>query len=60
MSEYSALARKRYYQYIRQKQKESLIHRLAALILLISHALIGIVQWADIKKARIIERINVD
>jgi hypothetical protein len=60
VSKYSVLAAKRYRQYIREKQKESLIHRLVALILLILNALIRTVQRSGIKKARTVEKINVD
>ncbi|MDQ3969080.1 MAG: hypothetical protein M3275_11880 [Thermoproteota archaeon] len=60
MSEYSELAAKRYRQYISQKQKESLIHGLVTLVLRILHALVGTLQQASIKKARRVEKINVE
>jgi hypothetical protein len=59
MSEYSAVAAKRYRQHMWQKQKESLIHRLVTLVLRILHTLIRTLQQASIKKARRIEKINV-
>jgi hypothetical protein len=60
MSEYSAIAAKRYRQHMWQKQKESLIHRLVTLVLRILHALITTLPEASIKKARRIEKINVE
>ena len=60
MSEYSAVAAKRYRQHVWQKQKESLIHRLVTLVLRILHTLIRTLQQASIKKARRIEKINVE
>jgi hypothetical protein len=60
MSEYSALAAKRYRQHIWQKQKESLIQGLVTLVLRILHALIRTLQQASIKKARRVEKINVE
>ncbi|MDQ4014530.1 MAG: hypothetical protein M3136_02060 [Thermoproteota archaeon] len=60
MSEYAELAAKRYRQYISQKQKQSLIHRLVTLVLRILHALVGALQQARIKKARRVEKISVE
>jgi hypothetical protein len=60
MSEYSAIAAKRYRQHMWQKQKESLIHGLVTLVLRILHALITTLPEASIKKARRIEKINVE
>jgi hypothetical protein len=60
MSEYSELAAKHYRQYIWQKQKESWIHRLVALVLRILHALDRALQQASIKKARRVEKVNVE
>jgi hypothetical protein len=60
MSENSAIAAKRYRQHMRQKQKESLIHALVNLALRILHALIRILPQASIKKARRVEKINVE
>lgn len=59
MSEYSAVAAKRYRKYKRQKQKESFIHWLAMLVLRILHALIRTLEWANIKEARRVEKIDV-
>ncbi len=60
MSEYSALVARRYRQYRRRKQNESLIHRLVNLVLRILHALIITLQKASIKKVRRVEKINVE
>lgn len=60
MSENSAIAAKRYRQHMLQKQKESLIHALVTLVLRILHALIRILPQARIKKARRVEKINVE
>ncbi|MDP8889180.1 MAG: hypothetical protein M3M89_06090 [Thermoproteota archaeon] len=60
MSEYSALAAKRYRQYMWQKQKESLMHGLVTLVLRILHSLIRTLQQAGIKKAQRVEKINVE
>lgn len=60
MSEYSAVAAKRYRQYKRQKQKESFVHWLVTLVLRILHALIRTLQRANIKKTRRVEKINVE
>jgi cell division septal protein FtsQ len=60
VSEYSELAAKRYRQYISQKQKESLIHRLVTLVLRILHALVGTLEQASIKKVRRVEKISVE
>jgi hypothetical protein len=61
MAEYSALAAKRYRQYMRRrKQNESLIRRLATLLLRILHALIKILQQTGLKKARTIQKIYVE
>jgi hypothetical protein len=60
MSQYSAVAAKRYREYKRQKQKESFIHWMVTLVLRILHALIRTLQRANIKKARRVEKINVE
>jgi hypothetical protein len=60
MPEYSAIAAKRYRQHMRQKQKEYLIHGLVTLVLRILHALIRTLEQASIKKARRVEKINVE
>ncbi|HEX6252737.1 MAG TPA: hypothetical protein VFZ55_00825 [Nitrososphaera sp.] len=60
MSEYSAVAAKRYRQHLWQKRKESLIHGLVTLVLRILHALIRTLQQASIKKARRVEKVNVE
>jgi hypothetical protein len=59
MPEYSAVAVKRYRRYKRQKQKESFIHWIVMLVLHILHALIRTLEWANIKKARRVEKIDV-
>jgi len=59
MSEYSAIAVKRYSEYKRQKQKESFIHGLVTRVLRILNALIRTLQRANIMKARKVEKINV-
>ncbi|HWS20172.1 MAG TPA: hypothetical protein VN239_05745 [Nitrososphaera sp.] len=60
MSQYSAVAAKRYREYKRQKQKESFIHWMVTLVLRILHALIRTLQRANMKKARRVEKINVE
>ena len=60
MSEYSVIAAKRYRQHMWQKQKESLIHGLITLILSILYALTRTLAKANIKKARRVEKINVE
>jgi hypothetical protein len=59
MSEYSAIAAKRYREYKRQKQNESFIHGLVTLVLRILNALVRTLQRAKIMKARKVEKINV-
>ena len=60
MSKYSELAAKHYRQYMWQKQKESWIHGLITLVLRILHALDKTLQQASIKKARRVEKVNVE
>jgi hypothetical protein len=60
MAEYSALAAKRYRQYMRQKQNESLISSLVTLVLRILHALIKTIQKTGLKKARRVQKIDVE
>ncbi|MDQ3561430.1 MAG: hypothetical protein M3269_02460 [Thermoproteota archaeon] len=60
MAEYSALAAKRYRQYMRRKQNESLIRRLVTLILRILHVLIETLQRTRLKKARKVQKIDVE
>ncbi|MDQ3853473.1 MAG: hypothetical protein M3299_11625 [Thermoproteota archaeon] len=60
MAEYSALSAKRYRQYMRQKQNESLIHSLVTLVLRILHTLIKTIQKTGIKKARRVQKIEVE
>ncbi len=60
MAEYSALAAKRYRQYMRRKQNESLIRRLVTLLLRILHALIKTLQRTGLKKARTVQKIYVE
>jgi hypothetical protein len=60
MAEYSALAAKRYRQYMRQKQNESLIRRLVTLLLRILHVLIKTLQQTGLKKARTVQKIYVE
>ncbi len=60
MAEYSALAAKRYRQYMRRKQNESLIRRLVTLLLRILHALIKTLQQTGLKKARTVQKIYVE
>ncbi|MDP8903117.1 MAG: hypothetical protein M3M86_05030 [Thermoproteota archaeon] len=60
MAEYSALAAKRYRQYMRRKQNESLIRRLVTLILRILHALIKMLQQTRLKKARRVQKIDIE
>ena len=59
MSEYSAVAAKRYREYKRQKQKESFIHGLVTLVLRILNALIRTLQRSKIIRAPRVEKINV-
>jgi hypothetical protein len=60
MSEYSELAAKHYRQYKWQKQKESWIHVLVTLVLRVLRALNTTLQYASIKKARRVEKVNVE
>jgi hypothetical protein len=60
VTEYSKVAAIRYRQYIRQKQKESLLHQLVILILRILHIPVRILEQASIKKPRRVEKINVE
>jgi hypothetical protein len=60
MTEYSEFAANRYRQYKRQKQKESLIHRLVILILRILHALMRTLEHGSIKRPRRVEKVNVE
>jgi hypothetical protein len=60
MSEYSSLAAKRYREHVWHKQKESWIQGLLTFVLHIWHALIGMLQQASIKKARRVEKVNVE
>jgi hypothetical protein len=60
MAEYSALAAKKYRQYMRRKQNESLIRRLVTLILRILHVLIETLQRTRLKKARKVQKIDVE
>jgi hypothetical protein len=60
MSGYSTLARKRYRQYLWQKQKESFIRQLATLVLRILGALVRTLQDAGITKAQRVQKINVE
>jgi hypothetical protein len=59
MSEYSAVAAKRYHEYKRQKQKESFIYWLVTIVLRILHVLIRALERANIKEVRRVEKINV-
>ncbi|MDQ3909332.1 MAG: hypothetical protein M3232_02875 [Thermoproteota archaeon] len=59
MSEYSAVAAKRYREYKRQKQKESFIHWLVTLVFRILTALIRTLQRSKIIRVRRVEKINV-
>jgi len=60
MSEYSELAANRYRKYIRQKQKESLVHRLVILLLRILRTLAVTLEQASIKRPRRVEKVNVE
>jgi predicted GIY-YIG superfamily endonuclease len=60
VSEFSSLAAKRYREHTRQKQKEYWMQRLVITLLRILHALIGMLRETTIKKARRVEKINVD
>jgi hypothetical protein len=60
MTEYSEFAANRYRQYIRQKQKESLIHRLVNIILRILHTLVRTLEQGSIKRPRRVEKVNVE
>jgi hypothetical protein len=60
VSEFSSLAAKRYREQTRQKQKEYWMQRLVITLLRILHALIGMLRETSIKKARRVEKINVD
>jgi Na+/proline symporter len=60
MTEYSEFAANRYRQYIRQKQKESLIHRLVIIILCILHTLVRTLEQGSIKRPRRVEKVNVE
>jgi hypothetical protein len=60
MSNYSQLAAKRYRLYLKQKQKQSLIHELVAIALLILNAFARALQYMGMKKDRRIEKVNVE
>jgi hypothetical protein len=60
MSEYSVITAKRYRQHMWQKQKESFIHGLMTLVLRILYALTRTLVKANIKKARRVQKINVE
>ncbi|MDQ3948424.1 MAG: hypothetical protein M3218_04795 [Thermoproteota archaeon] len=60
MSQYSTLAAKRYREHIWRKQKESWIQGLLTVVLHIWHGLIRMLQQTRIKKARRVEKINVE
>jgi hypothetical protein len=60
MSQYSAIAARRYRQHMWQKQRESWIKGLLTVVLRFLHALIRMLQQATIKKARRVEKINVE
>ena len=60
MSEYSVIAAKRYRQHMWRKQMESLTHRLVTLVLRVLYALLRTLAQANTKKARRVEKINVE
>ena len=61
MSEYSRLAAKRYRQYLMQQQKESLIHRLAVLVLgLLEGVVLRMLNYSGIAKRQRVQKVKVE
>jgi hypothetical protein len=60
MSNYSKLAARRYRLYINQKERQALLQKSVAILLLILHALARALEHARIKKSRRVEQITVD
>jgi hypothetical protein len=60
MSKYSRLAGKRYLIYMKQQETHFVIQKLVAFVLMILHNLAKALQFTGIKKARRVEKANVE
>jgi hypothetical protein len=60
VAEYSKVAAKRYRKYLKGKKNQSLSSELVSLILHLLHALVRALQQLGIRKARTIQKINVE